>query len=254
MSIERVVVWFSAGVTSAVAAKITADKYRNVFPVHLVNTDTGSEDDDNYRFMDDVSSWIGIPLEIIRNDKYVDTFAVYDESKFFKNQHGAKCTVELKMKPKRKYENVATDLQVLGFDSGEESRARKFVANNPEVMSWFPLIEAGIDKRLARQMLMEAGIKEPRTYAEGFRNANCLRTGCVKGGLGYWNFMRTARPDVFARMAAKEREIGYALNHYEKYINKTRVKIPVYLDELDPNIGNYKAEPGIQCGLFCGSV
>ena len=76
--IERVVIWFSAGVTSAIAAKLANEKYSGVYSVHLVNTDTGSEDDDNFRFMEDVSEWLSLPLEIIRNDKYSDTFAVYD--------------------------------------------------------------------------------------------------------------------------------------------------------------------------------
>ena len=102
MKIKRVVIWFSAGVTSAVAAKIVADEFQASIPIHLVNTDTGSEDEDNFRFMRDVSDWIEIPLEIIRNEKYRNTFDVYDSSKFFKSPEGAKCTVELKKKPRQK--------------------------------------------------------------------------------------------------------------------------------------------------------
>lgn len=117
-------------------------------------------------------------------------------------------------------------------------------------MTWFPLVEAGITKQEARQMLLEAGIKEPRTYAEGFNNANCLAFGCVKGGIGYWNRIRKMRPEVFERMAKKEREIGYAL--LTQVVDG--VSTPVYLDELDPTAGNHQAEPAIQCGLFCGKI
>lgn len=120
--IERVVVWFSAGVTSAVAAKKALDKYGNIYPVHLVNCDTGSEDEDNYRFMRDVSEWLGLTLETIKSEKYANTFEVYDSSGFFKNQYGAKCTTELKKKPRLAYQNLATDLQVFGFDAGEARR------------------------------------------------------------------------------------------------------------------------------------
>ena len=163
MTINRVVIWFSAGVTSAVAAKLTVDKYGGVLPVHLVNTDTGSEDDDNFRFMNDVSKWLDLPLEIIRNEKYSDTIDIYRKVKFFKNQYGARCTLELKKTPRRHYENLATDLQVFGYDADEAHRVNRFVANNPEVQSWFPLIEMGISKSEARQMLYNAGISEPRT-------------------------------------------------------------------------------------------
>ena len=253
MKIKRVVIWFSAGVTSAVAAKIAVNKYRDALPVHLVYCDTGSEDEDNARFAQEAADWIGLPLEIIRNEKYNDTIAAYRSSGFIKNQHGAKCTYELKKLPRRQYENLATDLQVFGYDTDEKDRADRFVNNNPEVTVWFPLIEEGITKQIARQILAQAGIQEPRTYGEGFKNANCLKTGCVKGGMGYWNHVRKMRPDAFWRMAAIEREIGHAIcSTEERGPNGERVKIPVYLDELDPRAGNYDTEPAFQCGLFCG--
>lgn len=241
---NRIVIWFSAGVTSAIAAKVIVDENNGKYPTHLVNTDTGSEDEDNLRFMYDVSAWIGVPLEIIRNPKYIDTFDVYRKVNYFKNEYGARCTVELKKMPRRKYEDLENDLQVFGFDADETERADKFRKNNPEVNAYFPLIVQGITKDMARQMLFEAGIKEPRTYGEGFKNANCLRRGCVKGGLGYWNHIRKMRPEVFENMAKLEREIGYAINR--------RGDQPVYLDELEPDAGNYNAEPAFQCSLFCG--
>lgn len=253
MEIKRIVIWFSAGVTSAIAAKIAVEKYRGVLPVHLVNTDTGSEDEDNFRFMEDVSRWLDIPLEVIRNEKYADTFAVFEKARFFKNQYGAKCTLELKKVPRRLYEDLAGDLQVFGYDADEKARAERFVENNPEVTAWFPLLEQAITKNEARQMLIQAGIQEPRTYAEGFKNANCLARGCVKGGSGYWNHIRKMRPEVFDNMAKEERKIGFAIcSREQRGPNGERVKIPVYLDELPPDAGNYDAEPAFQCGLFCG--
>jgi 3'-phosphoadenosine 5'-phosphosulfate sulfotransferase (PAPS reductase)/FAD synthetase len=244
--IERVVVWFSAGVTSAVAAKLTLDKYAATLPVHVVICDTGSEDVDNWRFTDDISGWLGVPIERLKNDKYTDTIDVYLKERFIVGPYGARCTTELKKRPRREYENLSTDLQIFGFDADERHRAERFAANNPEVRAWFPLIEHGITKRGAREMLLKAGITEPRTYAEGFNNANCLATGCVKGGAGYWNHIRRMRPAVFDRMAKVERDIGHAIIRLNGE--------PVYLDELPENAGNHKSEPAIQCGLFCGEL
>lgn len=252
MTPSRVVIWFSAGVTSAIAAKLTVDKYRDVLPVHLVTCDTGSEDEDNHRFGNDVAEWIGLPLEVVRNEKYIDTFAVYDDVKFLTSPHGARCTTELKKLPRRKYENLATDLQVFGYDADERHRAERFAENNPEVTAWFPLIDAGITKDMARQMLKQVGIVEPITYSQGFKNANCLKRGCVKGGMGYWNHIRKMRPDVFDNMAKKERELNFAINSVEKKEGGKRIKMPVFLDELPPHWGDYDSEPGFQCGLFCG--
>ena len=65
--------------------------------------------------------------------------------------------------------------------------------------------------------------------------------------MGYWNHVRVTLPDVFWNMAKMEREIGGAI--CKTYIDGER--IPVYLDELDPNAGRYDSEPTFQCGLFC---
>lgn len=251
--IERVVVWFSAGVTSAVAAKIAIDKYRASYPVHLVMCDTGSEHDDNLRFANAVAKWLDTPLEIIKNEKYHDTIDVYRETGFIKNQHGARCTTELKNLPRRKYENLRTDLQVFGYDASEQKRAQRFSAHNPEVTAYFPLIEAGITKDMARHILLAHGIEEPITYSLGFQNANCLKRGCVKGQMGYWNHYRKVFPEGFSCMAKLERELGYAIcSREQRGPNGERIKIPVFLDELPDTAGNYKNEPSFQCGLFCG--
>lgn len=249
---KRVVAWFSEGVTSAVAAMIAKEVYGDL--VHLVSCDTGSEDDDNWRFGADVSRWLDIPLEIIRSEKYADTFDVYEKTGYLVGVQGARCSLEMKKMVRRVYEDLAGDLQVFGYDANEKGRAREFVENNPEIRTWFPLIERGITKTDARQILLQAGIVEPATYGEGFKNANCLKRGCVKGGMGYWNFMRKVRPQVFENMAVMERKIGHSIcSREEKGPNGERVKIPVYLDELDPKAGNYKSEPAFQCGLFCGT-
>jgi hypothetical protein len=194
--------------------------------------------------MIDVAAWLGLPLEIIHNERYANTFEVYDSTGFFKNQYGAKCTTELKKLPRRQYERLGSDIQVFGYDVTERDRAARFVANNPEVDAVFPLIDAGLTKAECRHILAKRGIAEPVTYAMGFNNANCLAAGCVKGGIGYWNHIRRVFPDVFERMAQKERQLGYAL--------LAQNGKPVFLDELHPDAGNHKAEPAIQCGLFCG--
>lgn len=251
---KRIVCWFSQGVTSAVAAKIAKDAWIGKVPLSLVSCDTGSEDDDNWRFARDVSNWLDLPLEIIKSEKYVDTFDVYEKTGYLVGTAGARCSLELKKMPRRKYEDLGGDLQVFGFDMNEKKRAKEFSKNNPEVWTWFPLIEIGITKNDARQMLLSAGIAEPATYGEGFKNANCLKRGCVKGGMGYWNHVRKMRPAVFENMAKMERARGHAIcRREERGPNGERLKIPVFLDELPPDAGDYDSEPAFQCGLFCGT-
>ena len=64
--------------------------------------------------------------------------------------------------------------------------------------------------------------------------------------MGYWNKIRVDFPQVFARMAMTEREIGYSVNKDKNG--------PVWLDELDPQRGNAVKEPNFECGFVCESV
>jgi hypothetical protein len=57
--------------------------------------------------------------------------------------------------------------------------------------------------------------------------------------MGYWNKIRRDFPADFDRMAKLEREIGASC------LNGT------FLDELDPNRGDYATEPKIECSLLC---
>lgn len=248
MDIKRVVVWFSAGVTSAVAGKMALDKYRDVLPVVFAYCDTGSEDPDNMRFLRDVEKWLGIEVKILKNDKYENTFDVYRKTGYLVGNMGARCSLELKKKVRQDFEDVSGDLQVFGYDSTERERADRFVFNNPEVLTWFPLIDNMFTKDDCHELLMRHGIKRPATYDLGFKNANCLQTGCVKGGMGYWNHYRKVYPDRYQRMAELERELDVAIN--KTYVDGQRTR--VFLDELPEDAGNYNAEPSFQCGLFCG--
>ena len=50
-------------------------------------------------------------------------------------------------------------------------------------------------------------------------------------------------PDVFDNMAKLERDLGYAVNKDDNG--------SVYLDELDPNRGNFKRDMPSDCGFSC---
>ena len=52
---------------------------------------------------------------------------------------------------------------MFGYDADEEGRAARFVENNPEVTVWVPLIDEGITKAQAGQILAQVGIKEACT-------------------------------------------------------------------------------------------
>ena len=116
---------------------------------------------------------------------------------------------------------------------------------------WAPLLDRGLTKPDCLTMLTNAGIELPAMYRLGFSNANCV--GCVKGGMGYWNKIRRVFPETFARMAAMEREIGAAICKTEDRRDGKRVRIPVFLDELDPDAGRDDAVIG-ECSVACSTA
>ena len=117
---------------------------------------------------------------------------------------------------------------------------------NAEIKAEFPLIDNQLSKKDCIALIAESRIEIPTMYKLGYKNNNCV--GCVKGGIGYWNKIRVDFPDVFKRMAKVERELKRTIcKDQSKKNNGERI----YLDELSPNMGNYKTEPNISCGIMC---
>ena len=247
MNITRIVAWFSCGVTSAIATKLTLETYGSgTVPIVIAYCDTGSEHEDNLRFIKDCEQRYQHPILTLKNKKYVDTYSVYEDANFIASRFGARCSLELKKKVRHQFENLSGDLQIFGFDYNEKNRAKRFNENNPEVTTEFPLIDARLTKADCIEQLQDLNIELPVAYKLGFKNNNCLKTGCVKGAAGYWNFYRKYNPEGFEKMAKFSRKIGCKLiMHKGEHI---------FLDELDPSWGNYKSELPIECGLFCGTI
>lgn len=246
MKKQRILVWFSCGVTSAIAAKLALQKYAgDGFDVRVCYCDTGSEHEDNWRFFYEVQAWLGVEIVVLRSDKYKNVDEVIEGERFIVGQNGAPCTKFLKKLPRMAYQDP-DDIHVFGYDMEDQAKGRvvDWGKNNPELICDYPLLHHGLTKSDCRALCLNVGIKEPLTYALGFKHANCL--GCVKGGMGYWNKTRVHFPKVFWRRAKQERDLKHAILKDEKG--------PVYLDELDPNRGRIEDEPEIACGLFRGEV
>jgi hypothetical protein len=71
----------------------------------------------------------------------------------------------------------------------------------------FPLLMYGYNKKDCVQILTNEGLKMPRAYVLGFLNNNCLKTGCVQGGIGYWQKMQRDIPENFDKMAQVEHDL-----------------------------------------------
>ena len=238
----KVVVWFSCGAASAVAAKLTLEQYPDA---RIVNNPIREEDDDNRRFLQDVEKWLGVTVEMSTNYRYPNAscIEVWEDRQFMSGVRGAPCTLELKKEARRQWETRnQPDFHVLGFTVDERSRFDQFVKN--ERPNTLPiLIDAGLTKQDCFDIITQAGIELPYAYRAGLPNANCI--GCVKAtSPTYWNHVRKMWPATFAARAVQSRAIGARL---------VRVKGErIFLDELDPAAtGRPMKTMQIDCGIFC---
>ncbi len=245
MKNKTIAVWFSTGAASAVATKITLDKYGKNNNVRVLNNPVKEEDEDNQRFLRDVEKWLGIEVERVINHNYPECSAVevWDKRQFMSSPHGAPCTLELKKMARNQFEmDNDIDYHVLGFTADEVDRFDRFASR--ELPNTLPvLIDAGITKSDCYQVLISNGIKLPIVYGLGYPNANCI--GCVKAtSPTYWNHTRRHHPDVFDARAKQSRNIGARLvRHKGKRI---------FLDELPLSAtGAPLKNMDFECGIFC---
>ena len=240
---SRVLVWFSCGAASAVAAKLAVQKYGDRCEVVYCDT-LAYEHPDNKRFMSDVSKWLGKDIKLLKSEKYEDIFDVFDKTGWLIGVGGARCTTELKKNVRKQYQREG-DLHIFGLTLDEQARIDRFEDQNNDIEVEWILADNQVNKNKCYHILQAAGIELPAMYKLGYNNNNCI--GCVKGQAGYWNKIRVDFPDAFDRMAKLERKMNVAIN--KTYKDKKRIR--VFLDELDPNAGRNVPMPDIDCGALC---
>lgn len=277
MKDKKVVCWWSGGVTSAVACKVAIDLF-GVANCRVVMIDTCNEDEDTYRFKKDCEKWYGKDIETItaignKYDSIQDVWVTYESLNV---ATGAICSAELKRSVREKWQKENDyDYQVFGFefDKSEFNRALG-LSKIKKANGIYPLLMMGYDKEACLSIVQAAGIEVPRMYKLGFRNNNCLKTGCVQGGIGYWQKMKRDFPDKFDKMAEMEHKLtalrGEPVtmlkdqgNEAKKAVEQTGIKWkqlvflkkhPDYpelkcLDEMRPQ----EVKPLFDCNGFCGT-
>jgi len=241
---KDILIWWSAGSTSALATKIAINRFGKdrcriiYFPIKSAHPD-------NKRFIADCERWYGLEIEQIGSEKYKDQFDVIENTHYVNGAQGARCTMELKRLVREKIEKTEIFThQIFGFEN-----TKKEIARSERIPSScnavFPLIDNFLSKPNCLQMLLNENIELPMMYKLGYPNNNCI--GCVKGGMGYWNKIRVDFPETFSRMATLERQEGRSCL---KESDGTRL----FLDELDENRGRDLEIIIPDCGFFCGDM
>lgn len=240
---NRMLVWFSCGAASAVAAKLTLFKYPSA---EIVCCDTRvNEHQDNYRFSVDCEKWFGKPIIFIKSEKYSTIDEVFEQTRYMSGVGGARCTTELKKRPRQNYE-TPYDVHVFGYTSDEKTRIKDFENRNPELNLYWPLQELSVNKKACYLIVKAAGIDLPKMYKYGFKNNNCM--GCVKASSPrYWALVREVDPETFERRCRQSRELGVKLVEIKHHVR-------IFLDELPlGDFGGMPVDENVSCGPECAA-
>lgn len=207
-----VIAWWSGGVTSAVTCKLCVDWF-GVENVRIIFIDTKNEDTDTYRFKQECENWYFKEIEILTNPDFKNIQEVWYKNLSLNVATGAKCSQMLKRVVREKWQKENNfSYQAFGFDIKEIDRAKGMKINHSDCYPIFPLIMELLSKKECIKIVEAANdiflkIALPRMYKLGFENNNCWETGCVQGGIGYWQKMGREHPDKFDAMAKVEHDL-----------------------------------------------
>lgn len=227
------VLWFSCGISSAIVAYLCRDELDAIIYQHI-----DDQHPDTLRFLHDVEELIDRTITV-QQSPYKNVENVCRQFRFINSAHGAKCTQILKQRERQLWEldHLGQHTYYWGMDCGESGRIEGRIKAMPNYDHRFPLIENFLTKQDCHGMAAKLGLRRPAMYDMGYQNNNCI--GCLKGGAGYWNKIRTDFPEVFASRAKLEREIG-----------RSCIK-GVFLDELEPDAGRDDPMISMECGIMC---
>lgn len=209
MNKNKIIAWWSGGITSAVTCKLCIELF-GLENVRFIFIDTFNEDEDTYRFKKDCEQWFGKEIETITGigEKYKSIQDVWIKHKSLNVANGAVCSGELKKQVRIKWQkNNEFKHQAFGFELDEFKRAKSMTLNNPDSKAIYPLLLFGYSKKDCINIVENAGLEVPKMYKLGFLNNNCFNTGCVQGGIGYWQKMKRDFPIKFDAMAEMEHKL-----------------------------------------------
>lgn len=207
------VIQFSGGLGSFGAALAVAEKH-GTRDLTLLIADTRAEDDDLWRFADDTSQLLGVPLTKVADGR--DPWQLFRDKRFLGNDRVAPCTKYLKQIPCRKWMTehapVGDSIVYIGIEKTARDRARiPAIARNwkpwraefPLCNKWMPELDKDTSKKQLMDLARWYGIEPPRLYSLGFEHNNCGGS-CVRAGQKQWKLLLDVLPERFAEAEHQE--------------------------------------------------
>lgn len=267
--INDIICWWSGGITSAVACYLAINLFGRK-RCRIIFMDTYNEDIDTYRFKNDCEKWYGKKIEVISSipEKYDSIQDIWYKFKSLNTAHGAICSTELKRELRIRWQKINFfRYQIFGFDGKECNRALALRMNYPNTKPLFILLMHGLLKSDCIKIIQNAKIEIPIAYKLGLQNNNCLKTGCVQGGIWYWQELDKIDSSKVDKMGSIEHELSdlkgkpvTICKDQSKEAKKTKTQL-VFLrhNPKFPNVKDIsmmkgrKPIPLFECNGFCGT-
>lgn len=231
------IIFFSGGKASFTVADWVKSNYPDE-NIILYFTDTRWENEDLYRFIDEASDKLKLPM--LTHSMGLNPIELMFEKKLVYNSRIGDCSKLLKMKVARDFlkkgiipdheewrnkqylkdENFIKDPENtilyfgIGFDEMHREGAIKKNWKPFEVV--MPLIENVIDND---EILQKHNIKQPFLYDMGFSHNNC-NARCVKAGQGHYRNLKQKMPEVFKEIMEQEHHLKVCVDAYRYLTTK----------------------------------
>lgn len=196
------IVALSGGESSAAVAMMC----RNLPDLVLYFNDTKWEDADLYRYLGDISKYLGAKIFEDSDGRSPEDLAYKNHA--LPNNRMPFCSRILKAERLQRYA-TPRDTIYFGIGMHEIHRAGRIrlVYSSLGINTEFPLLREGMDFSSASALMAETGIERPRLYGLGFEHNNCSG-GCVRQGVKQWRHLLRVQPEVYEKRARLEREFS----------------------------------------------
>jgi len=201
------IVQFSGGVGSAMAAYLVTQQYPKEDIILLYHDVPDGQDDDTYRFNEDISKFLGIPITEASDGRTL--WEVISAHHSLPSMFIPFCTDDLKQKMGEKFYKTVSEPFILytGYCLEEKKRVEK-AREKMTRPTEFPVYEAGLTSKQCKQIIAnEWGIKLPRVY-QHFEHNNCIP--CFKStSYEYWRKVYEYFPERYQLAVKAEQLIGH---------------------------------------------
>lgn len=200
------IVAYSGGLSSFEVARLLVLQF-GPQAVECVFTDTLTEDEDLYRFLQETISYLGVKLHHIAYG--LDIWGVFREQRFHGNSRVDTCSKYLKRGMFREYLkdiHPASSILYYGIETKEASRLLSLIERWAPFEVRAPLVGTDTTHEHILLTLDRIGIAPPRLYEMGFEHNNCGGF-CVKTGQRQMAHLLKVMPERYAHHEQKQEEL-----------------------------------------------